>query len=99
MGSGLTLSALQGVLAERGQFLPFDPPQPDRATIGGIVAAAANGPRRMFYGGVRDLVIGMKMVLATGEQIKAGGKVVWRFAFHAAAPVLGGFASRHAFAF
>lgn len=76
MGAGLTLSALQGVLAERGQFLPFDPPQPDRATIGGIVAAAANGPRRMLYGGVRDLVIGMKMVLATGEQIKAGGKVV-----------------------
>lgn len=30
---------------------------------------------------------------------KAGGKVVWRFAYHATAPVLAGFASRHAFAF
>lgn len=76
MGAGMTLTALQGRLAERGQFLPFDPPRPEQATVGGVVAAAANGPRRMSYGGVRDLVIGMKMVLAGGEQIKAGGKVV-----------------------
>jgi len=41
-----------------------------------MVAANVNGPRRMMYGGVRDLVVGMKMVLATGERIKAGGKVV-----------------------
>lgn len=30
---------------------------------------------------------------------KTGGKVVWRFAFHAAAPVMAGFATRHEFAF
>jgi glycolate oxidase FAD binding subunit len=76
MDAGLTVAALQAQLAERGQFLPFDPPRPEQATVGGVVAAAANGPRRMFYGGVRDLVIGMKMVLADGAQIKAGGKVV-----------------------
>lgn len=76
MGAGMTLAAVQEHLSERGQFLPFDPPRSDRATVGGVVAAAANGPRRMFYGGVRDLVIGMKMALAGGEQIKAGGKVV-----------------------
>jgi glycolate oxidase FAD binding subunit len=74
--AGMRAAALQQVLARRGQFLPVDPPQPLRATIGGIVAANANGPRRMMYGGVRDLVVGMKMVLATGERIKAGGKVV-----------------------
>ncbi|HXF82211.1 MAG TPA: FAD-binding oxidoreductase [bacterium] len=76
MEAGLTVAALQTQLAARGQFLPFDPPLPEQATVGGVVAAAANGPRRMFYGGVRDLVIGMKMVLADGAQIKAGGKVV-----------------------
>ena len=76
MEAGMTLAHLQTHLAQRGQFLPLDPPRPDRATIGGIVAASTNGARRMFYGGVRDLVIGMKMVLPGGEQVKAGGKVV-----------------------
>ena len=74
--AGMRLSVLQEQLKQRNQFLAIDPPRPDRATIGGIVAANINGPRRMLYGSVRDLVIGMKMVLATGEQIKAGGKVV-----------------------
>jgi glycolate oxidase FAD binding subunit len=74
--AGMTIGALQKILGQRRQFLPVDPPYPSRATIGGIVAANTNGPRRMMYCGVRDLVVGMKMVLATGERIKAGGKVV-----------------------
>jgi glycolate oxidase FAD binding subunit len=74
--SGTTLSALQSALAPQKQFAPIDAPFPERATIGGIVAANLNGARRAFYGGVRDLVIGMKVVLASGESIKAGGKVV-----------------------
>jgi glycolate oxidase FAD binding subunit len=74
--AGMTLSALQEQLKQSNQFLALDPPQPDRATIGGVVAANMNGPRRMLHGSVRDLVIGMRVVLATGEQIKAGGKVV-----------------------
>ncbi|MDQ7844762.1 MAG: FAD-binding oxidoreductase [Armatimonadota bacterium] len=74
--AGMTLGALQAALRPRGQFLALDPPCPERATVGGVVAANVNGPRRMAYGGVRDLVIGMKMVLADGAQIKAGGKVV-----------------------
>jgi glycolate oxidase FAD binding subunit len=74
--AGMRLSPLQEQLKQRNQFLAIDPPRPDRATIGGIVAANINGPRRILYGSVRDLVIGMRMVLATGEQIKAGGKVV-----------------------
>jgi len=74
--SGITLTALQEILARQKQFLPFDPPFPARATIGGIVAANLNGPRRSCYGSVRDLVIGMKVALSSGELIKAGGKVV-----------------------
>lgn len=74
--SGITLMALQEILARQKQFLPFDPPFPARATIGGIVAANLNGPRRSCYGSVRDLVIGMKVALGSGELIKAGGKVV-----------------------
>lgn len=74
--AGTPVAALQEMLGSRHQFLAVDPPLPQRATAGGIVAANTNGPRRMMYGGVRDQVIGMKMVLAGGEQIKAGGKVV-----------------------
>jgi glycolate oxidase FAD binding subunit len=74
--SGIALNALQNAIAAQRQFVPFDPPLPERSTIGGIVAANLNGPRRSSYGSVRDLVIGMKVVLASGEMIKAGGKVV-----------------------
>lgn len=74
--AGIKVTALQKILAERNQFLAMDPPNPGSATIGGTVAANINGARRMLYGGMRDLVIGMKMALADGRQIKAGGKVV-----------------------
>lgn len=74
--AGIQVAELQRLLAQRNQFLPLEPPHPDRATIGGTVAANITGPRRMLYGAARDLVIGMKMVLADGRQIKAGGKVV-----------------------
>lgn len=74
--AGMAVAAAQAILRQRNQFLAIDAPHPDRSTIGGVVSANLNGPRRMLYGGVRDLVLGMKMVLATGEQIKAGGKVV-----------------------
>jgi glycolate oxidase FAD binding subunit len=74
--AGITLTRLEEFVARNKQFVPFDPPHPERATVGGIIATNLNGPRRSYYGSVRDLVIGMKVVLASGEQIKAGGKVV-----------------------
>jgi glycolate oxidase FAD binding subunit len=73
---GISLSVLQSTLSAHKQFVPVDAPVPERATLGGVVAANVNGPRRSSYGSVRDLVIGMKVILATGESIKAGGKVV-----------------------
>lgn len=74
--AGMKLASLQTLLARANQFLALDPPHPSRATIGGLVATNANGPRRMMYGGVRDQVVGMKMILGNGVSIKAGGKVV-----------------------
>ena len=73
---GMTLDTLQSALRADKQFVPIDAPFPERATLGGIVAANLNGARRSSYGSVRDLVIGMKILLAGGEAIKAGGKVV-----------------------
>lgn len=73
---GMALAALQKAVANQGQFAALDSPYPERSTVGGTVAANLNGPRRSCYGSVRDLVIGIKAALATGERIKAGGKVV-----------------------
>ncbi|HEY5987410.1 MAG TPA: FAD-binding oxidoreductase, partial [Streptosporangiaceae bacterium] len=48
----------------------------DRATIGGALATAAAGPRRLRYGTPRDLVIGITVVRADGAVARSGGKVV-----------------------
>jgi glycolate oxidase FAD binding subunit len=74
--SGATLAALQTALGAEKQFSPLDAPFPERSSLGGTIAANLNGPRRNAYGSVRDLVIGIKAVLPTGEVIKGGGKVV-----------------------
>ncbi len=73
---GMRLATLQALTASHSQAFPLDPPRAAQATIGGIVATAASGPRRMAYGGVRDLVLGVQLALADGRVIKAGGKVV-----------------------
>jgi glycolate oxidase FAD binding subunit len=73
--AGVKLEDLQESLAGSDQLLGIDPPE-QGATIGGVVAANASGPRRLRYGTVRDLIIGIKVVLADGTVAKAGGKVV-----------------------
>jgi glycolate oxidase FAD binding subunit len=73
--AGVRLADLQATLAPAGQQLALDPPEP-RATLGGVVAANASGPRRLRYGTVRDLLIGITVVLADGTVARAGGKVV-----------------------
>jgi glycolate oxidase FAD binding subunit len=73
--AGVRLADLQQLLAPAGQWLALDPPEP-RATLGGVVAANASGPRRLRYGTVRDLIIGITVVLADGTVARAGGKVV-----------------------
>ena len=74
--AGTTVAAFQAALRARGQWLSLDPPDPDRATLGGVMAANASGPRRHLYGSARDLVIGMTIVTADGAVVRAGGKVV-----------------------
>ena len=74
--TGLTLSALQERLKQRGQWLPIDPPNPDAASIADILNANASGPRRFGYGTIREHLLGIKVVLADGRVIQNGGKVV-----------------------
>lgn len=73
---GVTLNELQAVLASEGKMLPLDPFVPARATIGGITAFGASGPRRALYGTVRDMAIGLRVIYPDGKVIRTGGKVV-----------------------
>ena len=74
--AGMGLTAFQAALGARGQWLSLDPPYADRATLGGILATSAAGPRRHLYGTARDLLIGLTLVLADGAVVRGGGKVV-----------------------
>lgn len=74
--AGLPLASLQRTLAGHGQRLALDPPLPELATVGGLVAANAFGPRRTRYGTARDLIIGLSLVRADGTSARGGGKVV-----------------------
>lgn len=74
--AGCTWSAMQAELAQHGQMVALDPLWPEQATVGGIVAANDSGSLRLRYGGLRDLIIGMTVVLADGTIAKTGGKVV-----------------------
>jgi glycolate dehydrogenase FAD-binding subunit len=76
--AGVRLADAQAAFAAEGQMLALDPPlgASDGATVGGVIATADSGPLRHRYGGMRDLVVGMTVVLSDGTIAKSGGKVI-----------------------
>ncbi len=74
--AGATFAHVQATAREHGQMLAIDPPHPERATVGGVVATGAFGPKRARYGAIRDLIIGVTLVRADGTAARGGGKVV-----------------------
>ena len=72
--AGIRLSALGAALAPHGQRLALDPP--GDPTVGACLAANLSGPLRHRFGGPRDLVLGVTLVLGDGTICNAGGKVV-----------------------
>ncbi len=74
--AGITFAELQRALALHGQRLIVESAQPERATIGGAIAANVFGPRRLTYGTLKDLILGVGLVRADGVEAHAGGKVV-----------------------
>jgi glycolate oxidase FAD binding subunit len=75
--AGTPIREVQAELAKNGQFLPFDPPLVNAgATLGGTVAAGVSGPGRFRFGGVRDFLLGVRLVTGDGRIVFGGGKVV-----------------------
>jgi glycolate oxidase FAD binding subunit len=73
--AGARLGDVQALLARHDQWLPLDPPFAG-ATIGGVLATNASGPRRLGYGTSKDLLLGLRVVGAHGHATKSGGRVV-----------------------
>ena len=74
---GTPLAELEPVLAEKGQYLAFEPPHFGAgATVAGCVAAGLSGPRRANMGAVRDFMLGVKLLDGRGEVLKFGGQVM-----------------------
>ena len=74
--AGIAMERLHAVLAEQRQRLNIDAPQADRATLGGVYATNASGPRRFGLGRPRDQIIGVGFVTSDGSVVKGGGRVV-----------------------
>lgn len=74
--AGCTVADLERTLAQHGQRLAIDVLWSERATIGGVLSTNDSGALRLAYGSLRDLIIGVTLVLADGTIAKSGGKVV-----------------------
>ncbi len=73
--AGVVTLQLQQAVEQQGLFYPPDPASSRQSTIGGNVATNAGGPRCLKYGVTRDYVIGLTVVLASGDILRLGGKV------------------------
>ncbi|MDR3539601.1 MAG: FAD-linked oxidase C-terminal domain-containing protein [Desulfosporosinus sp.] len=73
---GVITGQLQSEVERFGLFYPPDPASLAFSTMGGNVAECAGGPRGVKYGVTRDYVIGLEVVLPTGEIINTGGRTI-----------------------
>ncbi len=73
---GTPLADIESALAERGQFLAFEPPHFGAATLGGAIAAGLSGPRRAAAGAARDFVLGVRLMDGEARVLSFGGQVM-----------------------
>lgn len=73
--AGTPLAHLQAELAPHGQRVAFDPARAT-ATVGGLLTTGDAGPARQAFGTLRDLVIGVTVVLADATVAHSGGHVI-----------------------
>jgi len=75
--AGTPVREIAAALADKGQYLPFDPVWFEAgSTLGGAVAAGINGAGRLRYGGLRDFILGVRFIDGSGRALRVGGKVV-----------------------
>jgi glycolate oxidase len=72
---GVITAELQSRVREQKLFYPPDPASKKDCSLGGNVATNAGGPRCLKYGVTRNYVVGLEVVLASGEVLRTGGRV------------------------
>jgi glycolate oxidase len=73
---GVITGKLQAAVEAQGLYYPPDPSSADFCTIGGNVAECSGGAVAVQYGVTRDYVLGLEVVLPTGELITAGTRTM-----------------------
>ncbi len=73
---GVVLQDLNLRLAKENLFFPPDPQSVMSATLGGMIAENAGGPACLKYGVTKQYILGLEIVLPTGEIINLGGKTL-----------------------
>ncbi|HET8724783.1 MAG TPA: FAD-linked oxidase C-terminal domain-containing protein [Anaeromyxobacteraceae bacterium] len=73
---GVITGVLQAEVERHGLFYPPDPNSLDLCTIGGNVAENAGGPRALKYGVTREYVLGLEVVIPTGEILRVGRRTI-----------------------
>jgi glycolate oxidase len=73
---GVLTGVFQAEVERHGLFYPPDPNSADLCSIGGNVAVNAGGPRALKYGVTREYVLGLEVVLPTGEVLRTGRRTI-----------------------
>lgn len=76
--AGVTLDDLNLHLSKLGFFYPPDPASSMAATVGGTISTNAGGLRAAMYGSTKEWILGLEVVLPTGEVVETGGKTLKR---------------------
>lgn len=91
VAAGTPLTEVEDLLAQHNQCLAFEPPRfGPHATVGGMVAAGLSGPARANAGGLREYVLGVRLINGRGEILKFGGQVMKNVAGYDVSRVMAG---------
>ena len=73
---GVIYDKLNAELGKKGFWFPTTPGSGEACTIGGMVVTNASGMRAIKYGATRDYVLGLEVVLPTGDIIHTGTRTL-----------------------